>query len=428
MERNIGRDTHIKEGVYYIEPELEARIDGDRVIVTKRESEDERVRQMIENTLRDAVLSERVSETSYREMSTYLEKQKDAFQNGVEFGIMQEQARVELEGSKEHKDASKAIKALYIPKFREGDMVVSTRNNHLTYRILNVGSINELGNPEYKVEIFTDDKPGILRKEHNIQSIEIEKMDEWGELMEQKPNYSLGEFIDDFPYSDEQKEQKLLECDGIGAAIMSALASGIETDEILNARGFTYDDVERYLVLREQKPADLQNCIDEYQKRMFSQCPKDESPVTSNQQKPAEWSEEDEKNWNEYIGRLKSEYRKTPNVVLWDDINWLEALHKRLKSLRPSWKPSELEKGALRTAIHLMTEERSFPKAAAQLQNIINAFEGKESRNDWKPSEEQMSALYTYIYNPQYFSNPDPRMEQVISIYNDLKKLMEDEK
>ena len=53
------------------------------------------------------------------------------------------------------------------------------------------------------------------------------------------------------------------------------------------------------------------------------------------EQKPAEWSEEDEKNWNEYIGRLKSEYRKTPNVVLWDDINWLEALHKRLKSLRP---------------------------------------------------------------------------------------------
>ena len=33
---------------------------------------------MIENTLRDAVLSERISETSYREMSAYLEKQKEA--------------------------------------------------------------------------------------------------------------------------------------------------------------------------------------------------------------------------------------------------------------------------------------------------------------------------------------------------------------
>lgn len=41
-----------------------------------KEDEDERVRQMIENTLRDAVISERISETSYREMLAYLEKQK----------------------------------------------------------------------------------------------------------------------------------------------------------------------------------------------------------------------------------------------------------------------------------------------------------------------------------------------------------------
>ena len=41
------------------------------------------------------------------------------------------------------------------------------------------------------------------------------------------------------------------------------------------------------------------------------------------------------------------------------------------------WKPSEQEKGAIRTAIHVLTEERNFPKAAAQLQNILDAFEGK---------------------------------------------------
>ena len=51
-------------------------------------------------------------------------------------------------------------------------------------------------------------------------------------------------------------------------------------------------------------------------------------------QKPAEWSEEDEKNWQSYIERLESEYRKAPNVVLWDDINWLKSLHERLESLR----------------------------------------------------------------------------------------------
>ena len=41
------------------------------------ESEEEEIRQMIENTLRDAVLSERISETSYWEMLAYLEKQKE---------------------------------------------------------------------------------------------------------------------------------------------------------------------------------------------------------------------------------------------------------------------------------------------------------------------------------------------------------------
>ncbi len=66
-----------------------------------------------------------------------------------------------------------------------------------------------------------------------------------------------------------------------------------------------------------------------------------------------EWSEEDEKNWNEYIERLKAEYSKTPNVVLWDDINWLEALHKRLKSIHPQphWKPSEEQMKVLDIAI-----------------------------------------------------------------------------
>lgn len=48
-----------------------------------------------------------------------------------------------------------------------------------------------------------------------------------------------------------------------------------------------------------------------------------------------------------------------------------------------------------------------------------------KERYTWKPSEEQMDALYTYIYNPQYFSSPDPRMELVESVYQDLKKLMD---
>lgn len=71
-----------------------------------------------------------------------------------------------------------------IPKFQEGDIIISTKNNHLSYKILEIGHINELGNPEYRVEIFVDGKPD---EPQNIKYIEIKKMDSWGELVEQKP-------------------------------------------------------------------------------------------------------------------------------------------------------------------------------------------------------------------------------------------------
>lgn len=85
----------------------------------------------------------------------------------------------------------------------------------------------------------------------------------------------------------------------------------------------------------------------------------------------------------------------------------------------PSWKPSEQEKGALRTAIYVLTEERNFPKAAAQLQNILNAFEGKESRKDWKPSEKQMDSLRDTIVNTKGYSYSIYLPE----LYEQLKKL-----
>lgn len=73
---------------------------------------------------------------------------------------------------------------IFIPKFRVGDKLVSTKNPRLTYEVLEVGHINELGNPEYKVEIFTDGKGSNPR---NIHDMECHKVDEWAKLIEQKP-------------------------------------------------------------------------------------------------------------------------------------------------------------------------------------------------------------------------------------------------
>ena len=47
------------------------------------------------------------------------------------------------------------------------------------------------------------------------------------------------------------------------------------------------------------------------------------------------------------------------------------------------------------------------------------------NRPSWKPSEEQMNGFHTILYQPQYISNSDDeRLKQAESLYNDLKKLM----
>ena len=123
-----------------------------------KDGEDERIRENIIQFFKDAANSKTrvVYSNTFAEWASYLEKQKE----------------------------QKSI--FFIPKFRVGDKIISTKNPHLTYNILEVGNINELGNPEYKVEIFQDGKPSVMEK-HTIHYMECCKVDEWGKLVDQKP-------------------------------------------------------------------------------------------------------------------------------------------------------------------------------------------------------------------------------------------------
>lgn len=78
-------------------------------------------------------------------------------------------------------------------------------------------------------------------------------------------------------------------------------------------------------------------------------------------------------------------YSDNEGSVMFFKRDWVE------EKQEEHWKPSEQEKSALRTAIYVLTEEKCL-YSVRQLKNILNAFEGKESRKDWKPSEEQMEA------------------------------------
>lgn len=85
----------------------------------------------------------------------------------------------------------------------------------------------------------------------------------------------------------------------------------------------------------------------------------DKYDVTVPEQKPAEWSEEDELIRNAILGFLnpdKGGTRYSSHAHLTEWSNWL-------KSLRPSWKPSEEQMEALAYAIQILDDGLS-PKAA----------------------------------------------------------------
>ena len=134
-----------------------------------------------------------------------------------------------------------------------------------------------------------------------------------------------------------------------------------------------------------------------------------------NLQSKQEWSEEDKKKISElktFIAQCNG-FNKANRQKAFEMIDALRP--------QPYWKPSEQEKGALRTAIYILTEERNFPLAATHLQNILNVFEGKESRKDWKPSEEQMIALKKAIcYLAEYGASDDDLV--LDTLYDELKK------
>ena len=115
--------------------------------------------------------------------------------------------------------------------------------------------------------------------------------------------------------------------------------------------------------------------------------------------------------------RLVNVHKENP------DVDYMISFKKRIEELsfdNPSWKPSKQEKGALKTAIHVLTNERNFPKTAGHLQAILDAFEGKESRKDWKPSEEQLKALKYVAYHLM----PDENYRnEMFLLYEQLQKL-----
>jgi len=125
------------------------------------------------------------------------------------------------------------------------------------------------------------------------------------------------------------------------------------------------------------------------------------------EQKPVEWSEEDEHRITDaiyFLETAKSHYADTSE---------LDATINFLKSLRPPFKDREMK---LRILKYLSTRcnVNEFEEVEEYLNNL---------RSDWKPSEEQMEALESAmkLYKDTHF---EIHHKKIVSLYEQLKKLM----
>lgn len=122
------------------------------------------------------------------------------------------------------------------------------------------------------------------------------------------------------------------------------------------------------------------------------------------------WTEQDEENLRQVIAG---------NFLPLGLRQWICGLPEKIGAY---WAPTEVEVQALRTAYHVLTEERRFPLAAESLQSFIEYYDGKtpKIRNGWKPSREQMKQLDAAI---NAYSKGSMTHTVLKSLYEELKSL-----
>ncbi len=132
------------------------------------------------------------------------------------------------------------------------------------------------------------------------------------------------------------------------------------------------------------------------------------------EQKPTEWSEGDEE-----------EFQIATNALVeagqYDSAHWLKSLKGRVQ-LQPKREWSERDNKMLGDAIFHMEETikyRTNKAILASANDVLFWLKSLKDRMTWKPSGEQMKALFELLPT-RCSSNP------VFSLYNDLKKLMEE--
>ena len=116
------------------------------------------------------------------------------------------------------------------------------------------------------------------------------------------------------------------------------------------------------------------------------------------EQKPAEWSEEDERMLSRCVKSIESSKQfadsDTFKKAKDKEINWLENRIKSFRPIKQEW--SEEDEHRRKDAIYFLESAKKHYADTSEIEKTIDWL--KSLRPHWKPSEEQMKALETAIH------------------------------
>jgi GNAT superfamily N-acetyltransferase len=319
---------------------------------------------------------------------------------------------------------------VFIPKFQVGDKVISTRNYHLTYEILEVGNVNEFGNLEYKVETFTDGKAGVGKEAHNIHFIECRKMDEWAELIEPRSvewqdDYREEDLQARFAFYTYKDEPNVLFLSNLFVEEVSR-NKGLGTKILQSAEGVARALGASSIMLQAKlgTPA-----IDLYLKNGF-ECITEQGGYGWFEKKveatTANFSEENEKAIHLACEFIRHRVRANDNI---GGVNCLDLI-KKLKSIQLGKQWSKDDEAAIDYLIdycnsqengkHPILETNIARKLSNWLYRLKSGEIDPNPHSCWKPSNEQVESLKSCIDGEfESFS-----LDSLESLYNELKQLV----
>ena len=134
------------------------------------------------------------------------------------------------------------------------------------------------------------------------------------------------------------------------------------------------------------------------------------------EQKPVEWSEEDERHLNSIIKRTIAYGDSSVYGLIKDDIDWLKSIKERIQ---PKVEWSEEDKNRFNNLIFLVECSNENEPTKKGFINFINRLKFIRPQRQWKPSDEQVKQLGWIAKQ-----NKDNMIgKELVTLYNDLKKL-----